>query len=138
MAESPDQPSELSPDAVTFPLKEFLDFHIERGQGRASASLVLADQHMNPNAVAHGSVAFTLMDTAMGAAVVSILDDDQMCATVEIHTRFHRPVAAGPLRAEAEVLTAGRRLIQLQARTVDDEERLVASATSSFAVFPAR
>ncbi len=89
---------------------------------------------MNPNGVSHGAVPFTLMDTAMGAAVMSVLDDGQFCATIEMHTRFLRGVSSGTLTATATVLNAGRRIVHLEARTVDDRDRLVASATSSFAV----
>lgn len=120
--------------APAFPLQEYLGFTIERGEGRASASLVLDARHMNPNAVSHGAVAFTLMDTAMGAAVMSAVDEGCYCATVEIHTRFHRTVSEGRLTAEATILHAGRRIIHLEARTLDDRRRIVASATGSFAV----
>ena len=130
MTERPDEPS--------FPLKEHLGFAIQRGQGSATATLTLGPQHMNPNDVAHGAVAFTLMDTAMGAAVMTVLDDGSLCATVEIHTRFHRGAASGVLVAEATVLTAGRTIVHLQARTHDDTGHLVASATGSFAVIRPR
>lgn len=122
------------PDDTTFPLKEHLGFMIRRAGGTATASLELDERHMNPNAVAHGSVAFTMMDTAMGAAVMSVIPDGNVCATIEIHTRFHRAVSGGSLTAEATVMSAGRRVVHLQARTVDSEGRLVASATGSFAV----
>ena len=128
----------MIPDTVQFPLGDFLGMDIVRGEGSAVASVELGPNHMNPNGVAHGAVAFALMDTAMGAAVVSTLADDQLCATVEIHTRYHRPATSGTMRAEATVLTAGKRLIQLEAKTFDDDDRLIASSTGSFAVFPAR
>ncbi len=124
-------------DERTFPLKEHLGFVIERGEGTATASLTLDERHHNPNAVAHGAVAFTLMDTAMGAAVMSVVEEGNLCATIEIHTRFHRGVSEGRLEAPATVLTAGRRVVHLEARTVDERGRLVASSTGSFAVIPA-
>ncbi len=124
----------IQPDPTAFPLKEFLGFEIERGDGRGSASLELDDHHMNPNAVAHGAVAFALMDTAMGAAVMSVVPDGSSCATIEIHTRFHRAAVTGSLSAEATVMAPGRRIVHLEARTVDSDGRLVASATGSFAV----
>jgi acyl-CoA thioesterase len=117
-----------------FPLKEFLGFEIERGEGRAVATLELGERHMNPIDVAHGAVPFALMDTAMGAAVMSVVDEDKRCATIEMHTRFHRGARSGRLSAEAIVLTAGRRVVHLEARTTDDQGRLVASSTASFAV----
>lgn len=78
-----------------------------------------------------------MMDTAMGAAVMSVLGEGKLCATIEIHTRFHRPASNGTLTAKAKVLTAGRRIIHLEASTCDGEGRLVASATGSFAVIDA-
>jgi len=128
----------MIPDNVRFPLGDFLGMDISRGEGSAVAWVELGPPHMNPNGIAHGAVAFALMDTAMGAAVVSILDETQLCATVEIHTRYHRPVASGTLRAEATVLTAGKRLVQLEAKAFGEDDRLIASSTGSFAVFTAK
>lgn len=108
------------------------------GDSSGTASLDLDERHHNPNAVAHGSVAFALMDTAMGAAAVSVIPDGHTCATIEMHTRFHRAATHGTLTAEAIVLTAGRRVIQLECKTTDDDGRLVASSTGSFAVIQLR
>lgn len=124
-------------DDPSFPLKEHLGLEIVHGEGTATATIELDESHMNPHAIAHGAVAFTMMDTAMGAAVMSVVEEGNLCATIEIHTRFHRAVSGGRLTATATVLSAGRRVIHLQARTVDDDGHLVASATGSFAVIPA-
>jgi len=55
-----------------------------------------------------------------------------------MHTRYHRPATDGRLTADAVVVTAGKRIIQLEARTTDDQGRLIASSTSSFAVINPR
>ena len=125
-------------DHVPFPLEEFLGFSIANHDGCAVATLELDDRHMNPNAVAHGAVAFALMDTAMGGAVMSVIPEGSACATIEFHTRFHRGATDGTLRAEATVITAGRKVVHLRAETVDGDGRLVASATASFAVIQPR
>ena len=125
------------PPEPDFALKDFLGFSIEFAEDAAVGTLELDERHMNPNNVAHGGVLFTLMDTAMGGAVMSTIDDGRLCATIEMQTRFHRPVASGGLRATAKITTAGRRVIHLSAETRDDDGRLVASATASFAVFEA-
>jgi acyl-CoA thioesterase len=124
----------VTEDEVSFPLKDFLGFTVSRGEGRAVVSLSLGDAHMNPNGVAHGATPFTMMDTAMGAAVMSIVDEGQTCATIELHIRFHRAASDGQLTAEAKVLTAGKRVVHLEAKTTDEQGRLVASATASFAI----
>mgnify|MGYP000235589501 CR=1 FL=1 len=119
----------------SFPLQEVLGFTMERIDGGAIATLAIDDIHLNPHGVVHGAVPFTLMDTAMGSAVMSTIDDSRLCATIEMQTRFHRPVTTGTLRATAMITTAGRRIVHLTAETRDDDDRLVASATASFAVF---
>ncbi len=121
-----------------FPLRDFLGFTIERGEGRATATVDVDDRHRNPFGTVHGTVPFTLMDTAMGAAVVSLIGEGRRCATIEMNVRFHAPAVSGRLTAEVHVLSAGKRVVHLEARTTDDSGRLVASATGSFAVFDPR
>lgn len=128
----------MTPDDTEFWLKEQLGFTIERGEGHAVASIVCDDRHLNPHGVVHGAVIFALVDTAMGAATMSVLDESSWCATIEIHTRFLAPVFAGGLDANVEVITAGRRIIQLDATVTDDRGRAVARASGSFAVIPKR
>ena len=123
-----------APEPSKFPLQEYLGFTMQRGDRMATTTLELGERHMNPNAVSHGAVPFTMMDTAMGAAVMSIVDEGCYCATIEVHTRFHRAAAGGRLTAEATILNAGRRIVHLEARTVDEAGRLIASATASFAI----
>lgn len=125
-------------EPMRFPLQDHLGFEIRLDHARAIASLDLDHRHMNPNAVSHGAVAFTMMDTAMGAVVMSVIDEGCVCATIEIHTRFHHAASGGRLTATASVLQAGRRIVHLEARTTDETGRLVASATGSFAVIHPR
>ena len=119
----------------SFALQEMLGFTIEKIDGESVATLTIETVHLNPHGVVHGAIPFALMDTAMGSAVMSTVEDGRLCATIEMQTRFHRPVLVGTLRATARVTTAGRRIVHLSAETRDDEGRLVASATASFAVF---
>ena len=121
--------------APEFGLKAALGFALENRDGHSIAVLEISDVHLNPNGVVHGAVPFTMMDTAMGGAVMNTIVDGRRCATIEMQTRYHRPVAAGTLTATAEVVTAGRRVVHLRAETRDSDDRLVASATASFAIF---
>ena len=116
-------------------LKAALGFALENRDGRSIPVLEISGVHLNLNGVVHGAVPFAMMDTAMGGAVMNTIDDDRRCATIEMQARYHRPVATGTLTATAEVITAGRRVVHLQAETRDDDDRLVASATASFSVF---
>lgn len=124
----------MIPDETEFWLKDQLGFTIERGDGRAVAVMDCDERHLNPHGVVHGAALFALIDTAMGAATMSVIDDASRCATIEIHTRFLAPVRGGRVEATVEVIGAGRRVVQLDAAVTDQQGRTVARATGSFAV----
>tara|TARA_Y100000780_G_C13582929_1_gene377505 strand:- start:353 stop:757 length:405 start_codon:yes stop_codon:yes gene_type:complete len=122
-----------------FPLRSFLDFDVRDGpDGAAVACLDVDDRHLNPNGIVHGGVVFTLADTAMGWATLAVLDDGQICASIEVSVRYLRPIPGGRLVATASVLRAGRRIVHLECGvTVDDDDRPVAMLQGSFAVLEA-
>lgn len=117
-----------------FPLQEFLGFEMVRDGERAHATIDIGPVHHNPNGVAHGAVIVALIDTVMGAAAMSAVPEGSFCATIELHTRFLRPVMEGRVVAEAAVISAGRRVVHLEAKATGADGKLVASATGSFAV----
>jgi len=127
------------PEYSEFPLRTFLDFTIDDGiDGEAVAALDVSDRHLNPNGVVHGGVVFTLVDTAMGRATMSVLEEGRICASIEVAVRYLRPINGGRLVATASVLRAGRRIVHLEGRvTVDGDDRPVAVVQASFAVLEA-
>ena len=121
-----------------FPLRSFLDFDIGDGPDGAVAYLDVDDRHLNPNGIVHGGVVFTLADTAMGRATMAVLDDGQICASIEVSVRYLRPIPGGRLVATASVIRAGRRIVHLECKvTVDGDERPVALLQGSFAMLEA-
>ncbi len=125
-------------DRAQFPLRRFLGLEIEDVEpGRALARVEVTGDLLNPNGVVHGGVLFTMVDTAMGKAALSVLDEGQRCASVEVQLRFLRPVADGRLETVASVIRPGRKIIHLEARIHDGEGTLVASGTGTFVVIAA-
>ena len=119
-----------------FPLRTFLDFTIQEvSEGVAVAALDIDDRHLNPNGVIHGGVIFTLADTAMGKATMSVLREGQICASIELSVRYLRPINKGKLIATASVIKAGKSVVHLESRVVGgDDEKLIAIVNGSFAV----
>ena len=119
-----------------FPLRSFLDMHMGRtDDGGSTATITVAEQHLNPNGMVHGAVLFALVDTAMGAASMAVLPDGTYATSVDLQLRFVRPASTGTLTATAVVLKAGRHVIHLAARVEGDGERLVATAEGTFTTF---
>lgn len=126
---------DTAPGGGEFPLRSFLGMELtgdESGVGYAHVDIT--GQHHNPNGVVHGAVLFALVDTAMGKATMSTVEEPgRYCASVEVSLRFLRPVVAGRLTAEARVTKRGRHLAHLDASVRDDEGRVVATAAGTFA-----
>ncbi len=119
------------------PFAELVGYTVDIvGPGRAHATLDVGPEHHNPNGVVHGAVLFALVDTSMGGATMSILDDGGFCASIEVHLRFLQPVNGTRLVAETHVVRAGRRVVQLESKVFDGtgDATPVATATGSFAV----
>lgn len=125
---------DFDPGATTFWLKQQLGFTVRATRGRAVATIDCDERHLNPHGTVHGAVLFALVDTAMGAATMTVIDPSARCATIEIHTRFLAPVFGGRVTAEVAVLKAGRRIVHLDASIIDDDGNPVARASGSFAV----
>lgn len=119
----------------SFPLQGYLGMEMEVAEpGRAIARVHIAEQHANPNGVVHGGVLFTMVDTAMGGATMSVLDDGRFCASIEVQIRFLRPATTGRLEADTRVVRQGRRVIHLESRVTDGRGELVATGAGTYAV----
>ena len=95
------------------------------------------DEHVyNPIGTVHGGYAATLLDSACGCAVHSMLDAGQGYTTLELKVAYHKPITSktGKVRAEGRLLSFGRRAAFAEARLTDTSGRLLASATSSLLV----
>ena len=122
------------------PIADALHFDlVEIERGRALFRAVPGAHANNPIGVIHGGYAATLLDSACGCAVHASLEPGQGYTTLEIKVAYHRALGAdtGPVEAEGKVLTLGRRVAFAEARLVDGQGRLCASATSTLLVFEA-
>ena len=90
----------------------------------------------NPIGSVHGGYAATLLDSACGCAVHSRLTATQAYTTLELKVSYHRALNAqsGRVRAEGRLLSFGRRTAFAEAKLLDAQGRLCASATSTLLV----
>jgi uncharacterized protein (TIGR00369 family) len=105
----------------------------ELDEGRTVFSIVPRPEHENPMGTMHGGVLATLVDSAMGCAVLSMLRPGTSFTTLELKTNYVRAVTTrtGRLRAEGLVVHLGGRVATTEARVTDDDGRLYAHATST-------
>lgn len=81
----------------------------------------------------HGGVIATMLDCAMSFAAMSVLEDGETIASINLNISFLRPGSATFCEAEGLVENAGRRVIFTRATIRSGEGKSLATATSSFA-----
>lgn len=121
------------------PIGETLEFKlVELERGRVVFEGAPTRKVFNPIGSVHGGYAATLLDSACGCAVHSSLPVGKGYTTLELKVAYHRALseASGPVRAEGKLVSLGRRVAFSEARLVDGQGRLCASATSTLLVFP--
>jgi len=94
-------------------------------------------RHYNPIGSVHGGYAATLLDSAMGLAVHTMLPTGTGYTTLEFKISFIRGMTSdsGPVRTEGRTLNVGRRAATAEARITDTKGRLLAHATTTCLVF---
>ena len=94
-------------------------------------------RHYNPIGSVHGGYAATLLDSAMGLAIHSMLPAGTGYTTLEFKISFIKGLSkdSGVVRTEGKVLNAGRRAATAEGRITDAKGRLLAHATTTCLVF---
>lgn len=120
------------------PIGETMQFVlVEASEGRVVFEGTPGQHVYNPIGAVHGGYAATLLDSACGCAVHSILRADQAYTTLELKVAYHRGMSSetGPVRAEGKIISMGKRVAFAEARITDEKGKLYASATSTLLVF---
>ncbi|MDY0884791.1 PaaI family thioesterase [Dongia soli] len=110
---------------------------VEVEKGRAVFAGTPGPHAFNPIGSVHGGYAATLLDSACGCAAHSCLSAEQGYTTVELKIAYHKAITGetGLVRAEGKIMSIGRRVAFTEARLIDAEGRLYASATSTLLIF---
>jgi len=119
------------------PIAQTLGFElVEVEPGRATFAVEPAEFHYNPIGVVHGGLALTLLDSAMGCALQSLLEAGVAYTTLETKVNFVRPLtlSTGRVRCTGSVVHPGRTVATAEGRVVDDSDKLYAHGTSTLLI----
>ena len=95
-------------------------------------------QHYNPLGSVHGGYFCTLLDSAVGCAIQTMLPQGTGYTTLELKVNLIRALTdkTGPVRAFGKVIQVGNRVGIAEGRIVDVEGKLYAHATTTCLIFP--
>ncbi len=124
---------------IPFPhIADTLDFSlIEVAAGRAVFQGTPQLKHYNPLGTVHGGWYATLLDSALGCAVHTLMPAGRAYTTAELSVNIVRAAShkTGPLRAIGTVIHCGRQLATAEARIVGPDDKIYAHATTTCLVF---
>jgi len=123
------------------PIARTLDFQLmEVGEGRAVFQGTPGPSHFNPMGGIHGGWYATLLDSALGCAVHTMMPAGRGYTTAELGVNLVK--AIGPrvqrVRAEGRVLHCGRQLATAEAKLFGPDGTLYAHGTTTCLVFELR
>ncbi|HLN04878.1 MAG TPA: PaaI family thioesterase [Acidimicrobiales bacterium] len=109
--------------------------------GRSTWQAVADERFTNPAGILQGGFLAAIADSAMGAAAVTYAAQEPgrkvSSANVELKASFLRPARVGTiLTCRACVISGGDRVVFCEAEISDEEDRLVAKASSTYVITP--
>jgi uncharacterized protein (TIGR00369 family) len=119
-------------------IADTMDFTlVEVGEGRAVFQGTPQMKHYNPLGSVHGGWYATLLDSALGCAVHTMMPVGRAYTTAELGVNIVRAASfkSGPLRAIGTVIHCGRQMATAEARIVGPDGKLYAHATTTCLVF---
>jgi uncharacterized protein (TIGR00369 family) len=122
-------------DVELAPIATLLDVRpIALGNGEARVELTASERLHNAMGTVHGGIFCDLADVAMGAALATVAAEGETFSTLQLQMSYFQPVVNGTLRAHARVVRRGRGTAHLECDIEDADQRLVARATSVYAI----
>jgi uncharacterized protein (TIGR00369 family) len=105
----------------------------EVSEGRVVFATEPSEYHYNPLGTVHGGVIATLLDSALGCAVQSMLPAGTSYTTLELKVNYLRPITekTGTVYAEGKIIHLGGRIATAEARLTDAKGKLYAHATTT-------
>jgi uncharacterized protein (TIGR00369 family) len=105
----------------------------EVSEGRVVFATEPSEYHYNPLGTVHGGVIATLLDSALGCAVQSMLPAGTSYTTLELKVNYLRPITekTGTVYAEGKIIHIGGRIATAEARLTDAKGKLYAHATTT-------
>lgn len=116
------------------PIARLIGFELDEvAEGRAVFTVEPGEHHYNPIGVAHGGLAATLLDSAMGCAVHTMLPAGQFYTTLEIKVNYVRALKhdTGRVRAVGTVIHMGGKTATAEGRIIDAGGRIYAHGTTT-------
>ena len=117
------------------PFYQFMGIRLTKlGWGRSEIRMKV-DQGLTQLAgFAHGGVSASLIDSAVGLAICTLIGRRIRITTIDLQVNFVAPAKPGSLTARGRVVHQGRRTAVGDAEVLDESGKLVAKGTATYLI----
>jgi uncharacterized protein (TIGR00369 family) len=113
---------------------------VEVSEGHAVFTVEPDERHYNGLGIVHGGLAATLLDSALGCAINTMMPPGRVFTTLEMKLNYVRPMRreTGEVRCEASVIHVGGRVATAEGRILDAGGKMYAHGTATCMLFRAQ
>ncbi len=116
------------------PIYKFLGMEVmDIKEGYSKVRIPFKKDLLQAEGVVHGGVLATICDSAAGIALFSLVDSEDIIATIELNVNYLEPVKSGEIIAEGKITHKGHRTA-LGDVEVRNEGRLVCKTLATFII----
>jgi len=116
------------------PIIKTMDFTLDKiEKGQISFGFTPEEFHYNPIGTVHGGVIATILDSAMGCTIHSVLEEGIGYTTLELKINYLKAVTidSGKLTAVGKIIHGGKSTALVEAQLVDENGNVYAHAVST-------
>jgi uncharacterized protein (TIGR00369 family) len=103
----------------------------EPGSGSMRVQFEGKPEFVNAIGGIQGGILAAMLDQTAGQAIITTLEENELAPTLEIKVNFIKPAKVGALFGEGRVVHRGRSVVFAEAKLMDPEGNLLATASAT-------
>ncbi len=107
---------------------------VEIRKGWAKVRLPIEEKLTNAIGLVHGGAIFSSADSAVGMALVGMIDRNENISTLEMKINYMKPVKGGEIIAEAKIIHRGTQTAVGDVEVRDEEQILISKGLATYAI----
>jgi acyl-CoA thioesterase len=121
--------------AAKMPFYRFMGIRLTKaGRGRSEIRMQVNGRVTQLAGFAHGGVSASLIDSAIGLALCTIIDQGTAITTIDLQVNFLSPAKPAILTARGRIIHKGKRTAVGDCEVTDEHGQLVSKGTATYLI----
>ena len=121
------------------PFYRYMGIRLTRlGWGRSEIRMRVGKGLTQNAGFAHGGVSASLIDSAVGLALCTMIGKGDLITTIDLQVNFLAPAKPGVFTTRGEIIHKGKRIAVGDAKVTDENGRLVSKGTATYMILENR